>query len=405
MSLGGGTSSALDTAVTQLDRGRRHLRDRRRQRERRRLPTLAGARRRRRSPWAPPPPPTPAPRSRTSAPASTSSRPARASPRPGTRATPPPADERHLDGDAARGGAAALYLQTNPTATPAQVAQALLGPDDGGPRRGRGDGVAEPPAVHGVPGGRCCRRYAAERPADAAGEPIDRERQRQLRGERERQLGHRHRRGVLRGRDAQGHRQLGAVRDLLGHAHRERWVAHPDRESLRRRRTTSVGRASWRSRSGTRRPPRSAWRNGGFESGTASWALSGNAYFSNGGNAHSGAGYSVLGVYDNASGTEYQTVTIPSTATGSLTFWLNVTSSESTTTVARPLLRGGPEHVGRAARHARHFLEPQQDGERRLHAAAFNVAAFRGQTVRVQFRATTDGALPTSFRVDDVSLR
>ena len=28
--------------------------------------------------------------------------------------------------------------------------------------------------------------------------------------------------------------------------------------------------------------------NGGFESGTASWVLSGNAYFSNGGNAHSG---------------------------------------------------------------------------------------------------------------------
>jgi hypothetical protein len=34
-----------------------------------------------------------------------------------------------------------------------------------------------------------------------------------------------------------------------------------------------------------------------------------------------------------------------------------------------------------------------------------NVAAFRGQTVRVQFRATTDGALATFFRVDDVSLR
>ena len=78
--------------------------------------------------------------------------------------------------------------------------------------------------------------------------------------------------------------------------------------------------------------------NGGFESGTASWVLSGNAYFSNGGNGHSGTGYSVLGFYDNASGTEYQTIAIPSTATANLTFWLNVTSSESTTTVARDRL-------------------------------------------------------------------
>jgi hypothetical protein len=35
----------------------------------------------------------------------------------------------------------------------------------------------------------------------------------------------------------------------------------------------------------------------------------------------------------------------------------------------------------------------------------FSVAAFRGKTVRVQFRATTDGSLATAFRVDDVSLR
>ena len=36
---------------------------------------------------------------------------------------------------------------------------------------------------------------------------------------------------------------------------------------------------------------------------------------------------------------------------------------------------------------------------------AFSLAAWRGQTVRVQFRGTTDVSLPTSFRIDDVSLR
>jgi hypothetical protein len=32
-------------------------------------------------------------------------------------------------------------------------------------------------------------------------------------------------------------------------------------------------------------------------------------------------------------------------------------------------------------------------------------AAIRGQTLRVEFRATTEGWLATSFRVDDVSLQ
>jgi hypothetical protein len=36
---------------------------------------------------------------------------------------------------------------------------------------------------------------------------------------------------------------------------------------------------------------------------------------------------------------------------------------------------------------------------------AFSLAAFAGQTVRLYFRATTNGSLPTVFRVDDVSLQ
>jgi hypothetical protein len=35
---------------------------------------------------------------------------------------------------------------------------------------------------------------------------------------------------------------------------------------------------------------------------------------------------------------------------------------------------------------------------------SFSLAAWRGQTVRLQFRGTTDVTLPTSFRVDDVSV-
>ena len=36
---------------------------------------------------------------------------------------------------------------------------------------------------------------------------------------------------------------------------------------------------------------------------------------------------------------------------------------------------------------------------------SFSLAAYRGQTVRLQFRCTTDFSLSTTFRIDDVSLR
>ena len=102
----------------------------------------------------------------------------------------------------------------------------------------------------------------------------------------------------------------------------------------------------------------------------------------------------------------YQTVAVPASATGTLTFWLNVTSSETTTTTV----------------HDRLFVEVRSTSGAllatpatfsNLNKAALGVytqrsvglAAWKGQTVRVQFRVTTDGLLATAFRVDDVSLR
>jgi len=36
---------------------------------------------------------------------------------------------------------------------------------------------------------------------------------------------------------------------------------------------------------------------------------------------------------------------------------------------------------------------------------SFSLSAYKGQTVRVQFRATTDNSVTSTFRVDDVSLK
>jgi subtilisin family serine protease len=142
--------------------------------------------------------------------------------------------------------------------------------------------------------------------------------------------------------------------------------------------------------------------NGGFEGSATPWSLSGNAYWSNGGNQHSGTGYSVLGFYNNANGTEYQTVTIPAGHPANLTFWLQITTSESLSTAfdfffAEVRSTSGAL-LGTLATYSNRDASAYSQ-------KSFSLAAWQGQTVRVQFRATTDSSLTSAFRVDDVSLR
>ena len=141
--------------------------------------------------------------------------------------------------------------------------------------------------------------------------------------------------------------------------------------------------------------------NGGFEGSASPWTLAGNAYWSSGGNQHSGTGYSVLGYYNNASGSEYQTVTIPASHPASLTFWLNITTSESLST-AYDYLYAEVRSTSGALLGTVATYSNRNAGAYSLQS--FSLASWRGQTVRVQFRATTDGSLTTAFRVDDVSL-
>ena len=114
-----------------------------------------------------------------------------------------------------------------------------------------------------------------------------------------------------------------AVPDRVEHDHGvERRPRAPD-AGLRRRRERRLERDRQRHREQRRRRRRQLIVNGGFEGSAASWTLAGDAYWSAGGNQHSGTGYTVLGFYNNASGTEYQTVTIPAGHPANLTFWLN----------------------------------------------------------------------------------
>ena len=145
--------------------------------------------------------------------------------------------------------------------------------------------------------------------------------------------------------------------------------------------------------------------NGGFEGSAAPWTLSGNAYWSTGAYPRAGTGYTVLGAYNNASGAEYQTVSIPPGHPANLIFWLNITTSESLTTAYDYLYVEVRSTAGGLLGTLGNYSNRDATSIGSYTQRAFSLAAWRGQTVRLQFRATTDVTLPTSFRVDDVSLR
>ncbi len=147
--------------------------------------------------------------------------------------------------------------------------------------------------------------------------------------------------------------------------------------------------------------------NGGFETTANPWVTSGTGFFySNGAYPHSGTGYVIFGVNDNTTGAAYQTVSIPSTASGALTFWLNVTSSETTTTTQYDKLFVEVRNTAGTLLTTLATYSNLNKGSIGVYAQkSFSLAAYKGQTVRVQFRSTMDSSITTSFRVDDVSLK
>ena len=148
--------------------------------------------------------------------------------------------------------------------------------------------------------------------------------------------------------------------------------------------------------------------NGGFEGSASPWAGSGTGYFYvNPGNyPHGGTGYIYFGVNNSVSGQSYQTVTIPSTAAGTLTFWLNVTSSETTTVTQYDKLFVEVRNTAGTLLATPATYSNLNKGTAGVYSQkSLNVSAYRGQTVRIQFRSTTDSSLATTFRVDDASLQ
>ncbi len=122
------------------------------------------------------------------------------------------------------------------------------------------------------------------------------------------------------------------------------------------------------------------------------------------GSYHSGTHGAYLGGYNNAQDSIGQTFTIPADATqATLTYWWQVESQESTlssydvltVTVDAPL--GHPfATLGTLS---------NRDAKASWQQTSVDLLAYRGQALAVRFEARTDANRPTSFFLDDVTLR
>jgi hypothetical protein len=147
--------------------------------------------------------------------------------------------------------------------------------------------------------------------------------------------------------------------------------------------------------------------NGGFEGSSTPWVLSGSAARSTGSFPHSGTGYLIVASANSQTGAAYQQISIPSGSAPSLTFWLNVTSSETTTTTQFDRLFIEVRNTSGALLGTLATFSNLNKGSAGAYVlrGPFSLSGFAGQTVRIQFRATEDSSLATSFRVDDVSAK
>ena len=128
-------------------------------------------------------------------------------------------------------------------------------------------------------------------------------------------------------------------------------------------------------------------------------------------NWHTSPGYAAGGVdnlgnpKNSANGSMYQQVTIPSNATSaSLTYWYDITTSETTTTAANDNMSVTIRDASNNFLATVGLYSNLNATSGYLESSAFSLSAYIGQTVHVFFAAVSNVSLPTVFRVDDVNL-
>ncbi len=143
--------------------------------------------------------------------------------------------------------------------------------------------------------------------------------------------------------------------------------------------------------------------NPGFESGTASWSAS-TGVITNDTTAtpHAGAYYAWLDGYGSAhTDTVSQSVAVPAASAATLSYYLKVSSDETTSTAVYDTLKVQVVSGGTTTTLATYSNLDESAG---YVARSVNLSAFTGKTVTVKFLGVEDSSAATSFLVDDTSL-
>lgn len=147
--------------------------------------------------------------------------------------------------------------------------------------------------------------------------------------------------------------------------------------------------------------------NPGFEAGTAPWVASGQITFSTGTFPHTGTHYVIVNGVNSTTGAIYQTVTVPTSGCSNLSFWLNISTQEAAGDPVFDRLFIEVRNTSGTLLATLATFSNQNSGTAGVYVlrGPYNLSAFAGQTVRIQFRGTNDITLPTNFRIDDVSVQ
>jgi len=145
--------------------------------------------------------------------------------------------------------------------------------------------------------------------------------------------------------------------------------------------------------------------NKGFESGNVTWvATSGVVTNVTQQTPRTGAWYAWLNGYGvSHTDTLYQQIAVPSTATTvTLSFWIKITTAETTTTTPFDTLQ---VQIRNSSNTVLSTLATYSNLNKTTGYVqkTFDVTAFKGQTIRIYFLGVEDSSLQTSFVIDDTS--
>jgi subtilisin family serine protease len=145
--------------------------------------------------------------------------------------------------------------------------------------------------------------------------------------------------------------------------------------------------------------------NRGFESGNVSWtATAGVINNSTQQTPRSGAWYAWLDGYGvTHTDSLFQQITVPSAVNSvTLSFWIKITTAETTTTTAFDRLQ---VQIRNSSNTVLSTLATYSNLNKSTGYVlkTFDLSAFKGQTIRIYFLGTEDSSLQTSFVIDDTS--